>query len=70
MEFGIFQDVMESSTLAILFAVLLQLDTKCSVCLLLCSCFAVASCSLISPSQKGINSGYSACYLQLDETQL
>lgn len=34
-EFDIFQDVMESSTLAILFAILLQLDTKCFVYLLL-----------------------------------
>jgi len=32
-EFGIFQDVMESSTLAMRFAILLQLDIKCFVCL-------------------------------------
>lgn len=38
-EFGIFQDVTESSTLAIQFDILLQPDTKCFVCLLLCSCF-------------------------------
>lgn len=57
-EFCIFQDVMESSTLAVQFAILLQLETKCFV-----SCFAVTSWSLISLSQKGINSSYSVCYL-------